>query len=41
VNAPDLRLQKSFSDLESAAGKKRPRRDRFFAQIDEVTPWSR
>lgn len=33
-------MQKSFSDLEYAAKKKLTRRDRFLAEIDNVTPWS-
>ena len=33
-------MQKSFSELEYAAKKKLTRRDRFLAQIDQVTPWS-
>lgn len=33
-------MQKSFSDLEYAAKKKRTRRDRFLAEIDAVTPWA-
>jgi IS5 family transposase len=32
-------MQKSFSDLEYAAKKKLTRRDRFLAEIDNVTPW--
>ena len=34
-------MQKSFSDLEYAAKKKLTRRDRFLAEIDKVTPWSK
>ena len=34
-------MQKSFSDLEYANKKKLTRRDRFFAKIDSVTPWSK
>ena len=34
-------MQKSFSDLEYAAKKKRTRRDCFLAEIDNVTPWSK
>lgn len=33
-------MQSSFSELEYAAKKKQTRRDRFLAEIDEVTPWS-
>lgn len=33
--------QKSFSDLEYAAKKKLTRRDRFLAEIDNVTPWGK
>ena len=32
-------MQKSFSDLEYAAKKKLTRRDRFLAEINNVTPW--
>ncbi len=34
-------MQKSFSDLEYAAKKKLTRRDRFLAEIEKVTPWSK
>ena len=34
-------MQKSFSDLEYAAKKKLTRRDRFLAEIDNVTPWGK
>ena len=34
-------MQKSFSDLEYAAKKKLTRRDRFLAEIDQVTPWGK
>ena len=33
-------MQKSFSDLEYAAKKKRTRRDRFLEEIEAVTPWA-
>lgn len=32
-------MQRSFSDLEYAAKKKLARRDRFLAEIDQVTYW--
>jgi IS5 family transposase len=32
--------QRSFSDLEFAAKKRRTRRDRFLAEIEAVTPWA-
>jgi IS5 family transposase len=38
---PPSIMQKSFSDLEYAAKKKLTRRDRFLAEIDSVTPWSK
>ena len=34
-------MQKSFSDLEYAAKKKLTRRDRFLAEINNVTPWGK
>ena len=34
-----MKTQKSFSELEYAAKKKRTRRDRFLADIEAVTPW--
>jgi len=34
-------MQRSFSDLEYAAKKKLTRRDRFLAEIDQVTPWGK
>ena len=34
-------MQKSFSDLEYAAKKMLTWRDRFLAEIDSVTPWSK
>lgn len=34
-------MQKSFSALEYAAKKKLTRRDRFLAEIDNVTPWGK
>jgi len=34
-------MQKSFSDLEYANKKKLTRRDRFLAEIDKATPWSK
>jgi IS5 family transposase len=34
-------MQKSFSDLEYAAKKKLMRRDRFLAEIDNVTLWGK
>jgi len=34
-------MQKSLSDLEYAAKKKLTRRNRFLAEIDNVTPWSK
>lgn len=34
-------MQKSFSDPEYAAKKKLTRCDRFLAEIDKVTPWSK
>jgi IS5 family transposase len=34
-------MQRSFSDLEYAAKKKRTRRDRFLAEIDAATPWGK
>ncbi len=34
-------MQKSFSDLEYAAKKKLTRRDRFLAEIDQITPWGK
>ena len=33
-------MQKTFSDLEYASKKKVPRRDRFLAEIEAVTPWA-
>lgn len=33
-------MQTSFSELEYAAKKKLTRRDRFLAEIEEVTPWA-
>lgn len=33
-------MQKSFSDLEYSAKKKVTRRDRFLAEIEQVTPWA-
>src|SRR3989304_3304187 len=33
-------MQRSFSELEYAAKKKRTRRDRFLAEIDAVPPWA-
>ncbi len=32
-------MQSRFSDLEYAAKKERTWRDRFFAEIEGVTPW--
>ena len=32
-------MQASFSELEYAAKKKPPRRDRFLVEIDAVMPW--
>ena len=34
-------MQKSFSDLEYAAKEKLTRRDRFLAEINNVTPWGK
>jgi IS5 family transposase len=33
-------MQASFSELEYASKKKVTRRDRFLAQINELTPWA-
>ena len=34
-------MQSSFSELEYAAKKKVTRRDRFLAEIEAVTPWTK
>ena len=33
-------LQKSFSDLDYTAKKRKARRDRFLEEIDAITPWA-
>ena len=32
-------MQQTFSDWEYAGKKKQPRRDRFFGDIEALTPW--